>query len=69
MKKIPYNPYVNNGGAREGSGKKPISEDGAMHTVVHIRMLESQKQKMLELGGSAWVRDKIDKAKLPVKMS
>lgn len=32
---------------------------------VTIKLSEEQKAKLQQLGGAPWVRDKIDKAKLP----
>lgn len=32
---------------------------------VSIKMTEQQKDKLAKLGGAPWVRDRIDKAKLP----
>jgi len=32
---------------------------------VSIKMTDSQKDKLKKLGGAPWVREKIDKAKLP----
>lgn len=52
------------GGARPGSGRKP-NPDTLPSVPVTIRMSEPQKDKLQQLGGAPWVRDKIDKAKLP----
>ena len=52
------------GGSRPGAGRKPI-EDG-METVIYpVRMSTRQREKLQQLGGAPWVRQKIDKAKLP----
>ena len=49
------------GGKREGAGRK--SMDGATGLVqVGVRVRAYQKQKLLRLGGSVWVRRKIDEA-------
>lgn len=32
---------------------------------VMVRMKPAQKEKLEQLGGAPWVREKIDKAKLP----
>ena len=49
------------GGKREGAGRK--SKDGATGLVqVGIRIRADQKQKLLRIGGSVWVRRKIDDA-------
>lgn len=52
------------GGARPGSGRKPKEVSEAM-LPVSIKMTEEQKDKLAKLGGAPWVRDRIDKAKLP----
>jgi len=49
------------GGKREGAGRK--SKDGATDLVqVGLRIRADQKQKLSRLGGSVWVRMKIDEA-------
>lgn len=52
------------GGARPGSGRKPLAE-GVATVPVMIKMTEPQRDKLRQLGGAPWVRDRIDKAKLP----
>lgn len=52
------------GGAGRGQGRKPKEISDAM-TLVGIRMALAQKEKLQSLGGAKWVRQKIDKAKLP----
>lgn len=47
-------------------GRKPISPDEETIGVT-IRMLPSQRKKLTDLGGAAWVRERIDRAKAPVK--
>jgi hypothetical protein len=54
------------GGAGRGQGRKPESPDGVMVPVT-IKMTVPQKEKLSELGGAPWVRERIDKAKLPKK--
>jgi hypothetical protein len=49
---------------RPGAGRKPLDEK-PMGMVLHVRLSPEQKTKVDLLGGSAWVRDAIDKAKLP----
>lgn len=44
---------------------RPALEAGNETIPVTIRMTASQKGKLAELGGPPWVRQKIDKAKLP----
>lgn len=52
------------GGAGRGQGRKPSST--TVETVpVAIRMTGEQRDKLQRLGGAPWVRDRIDKAKLP----
>lgn len=51
------------GGAGRGQGRKPLDETDPT-VIVPIRMTISQKKKYLALGGPAWVRERIDKAKL-----
>lgn len=51
------------GGRREGSGRKRI--DQAEPTAVFpVRMPESLRDKLLELGGGEWIREKIRRAKV-----
>ncbi|MEW6705026.1 MAG: hypothetical protein AB1430_09265 [Pseudomonadota bacterium] len=52
------------GGAGRGQGRKPLQE-GEQTLPVTIKMTESQKDKLVRLGGPQWVRDRIDKAKEP----
>ena len=46
-----------------GQGRKPIKE-GAETVTVSLRMTLDQRDKLAKLGGAAWVRERIDKAKL-----
>lgn len=52
------------GGAGRGQGRKP-KPDKVETAVVAVRMSLPQRDKLERLGGAPWVRDKIDKAKLP----
>jgi hypothetical protein len=52
------------GGARPGSGRKPL-EEGMSTVPVVVKMTAPQKEKLKRLGGAPWVRDRIDKAKEP----
>jgi hypothetical protein len=52
------------GGARPGGGRKPLPAGEAMVPVM-VKMKPAQKAKLGLLGGPRWMRDKIDKAKLP----
>jgi hypothetical protein len=44
---------------------RPRIEDGAETVPVSMRMTVQQREKLTKLGGPAWVREKIDKAKVP----
>lgn len=46
------------GGARPGAGRKPEGDEATV--VVPIRLRPKQKAKLKALGGSKWVRDKLD---------
>ena len=52
------------GGARTGSGRKPL-HSGVATVPVTVKMTELQRAKFKLLGGAPWVRDRIDKAKEP----
>ena len=47
-------------------GRPPI-ENGEETVPVSIRMTIPQREKLAKLGGPAWVREKIDRAKLTEK--
>ena len=52
------------GGARKGAGRKAV--DGAKGiVVVSISITPDHKEKLKALGGSAWIRAKIDGDFLP----
>ena len=51
------------GGAREGAGRKPTPEAEALR-VGSIRLTAAQWDKLAALGGVAWLRDKIDRARV-----
>ena len=51
------------GGAREGAGRKPTPEADALR-VGSIRLTQAQWDKLAALGGVAWLRDKIDRARV-----
>lgn len=42
------------GGARAGAGRKPLKETAKNRTV---RLKDSEYEKFLEIGGSAWLRE------------
>lgn len=52
------------GGARPGSGRKPLAQGEALQPV-SIKLSLSQKSKLARLGGAPWVRVRIDKAREP----
>jgi hypothetical protein len=52
------------GGTREGSGRKPLDPDQPTVTT-SIKLTVSQRDKLERLGGSPWVRERIDRAKEP----
>lgn len=54
------------GGPGRGQGRKPVETSNAM-LPVSIKMTAEQKEKLQQLGGAPWVRDKIDRAKVPAK--
>lgn len=51
------------GGAREGAGRKPTPEAEALR-VGSIRLTQAQRDKLAALGGVAWLRDKINRARV-----
>jgi len=51
------------GGAREGAGRKPTPEAEALR-VGSIRLTQAQWDKLAALGGVAWLRDKINRARV-----
>jgi hypothetical protein len=52
--------------AVRGRGRPPL-EFGVETVPVVIRMSAVQRSKLTRLGGAAWVRSKIDKAREPVE--
>lgn len=53
------------GGKRYGAGGKTIYQTGERMKNRAIRMTEAQWEKLQKLGGSQWIRDRIDRAKSP----
>lgn len=49
---------------QRGRGR-PALEAGQETVPVTVRMTASQKDKLARLGGAAWMRDRIDKARDP----
>lgn len=54
------------GGPGRGQGRKPV-KPGEETVTVSIRMTVEQRAKLERLGGAAWVRERIDKAKEQAK--
>jgi hypothetical protein len=52
------------GGPGRGQGRKP-KVDKVETAVVAVRMSLPQRDKLERLGGAPWVRERIDKAKVP----
>jgi hypothetical protein len=52
------------GGAGRGQGRKPLPEGEAMVPVT-VKMKPTQRDKLSRLGGGTWIRQKIDRAKVP----
>ena len=52
------------GGHGRGQGRKPLKE-GQETVTVSIRLTVAQRAKLGRLGGAAWLRERIDKAKDP----
>ena len=51
------------GGIRKGQGRKPLAE-GQATVRVNLTMTATQRAKLADLGGSAWVRRMIDAANI-----
>ncbi|MDE1918997.1 MAG: hypothetical protein KGH96_23365 [Sphingomonadales bacterium] len=55
--------------ASEATGRKlgrPVMPEGERQGArVEVRMTESQRAKLDQLGGAAWIRSQIDRAKIP----
>lgn len=48
-----------------GQGRKPLDKSGELMRSRPVRMTDAEWEKCKALGGAAWLRDKIKKAKLP----
>lgn len=57
---------VGRGGAGRGQGRK-LGPEGERLEVVAIRLSPAQRAKLHELGGSEWIRDRINRASLVKK--
>jgi predicted GIY-YIG superfamily endonuclease len=53
------------GGLGRGQGRKPVKV-GEDTVTMSIRMTPAQREKVAQLGGAGWVRDRIDGAPDPV---
>lgn len=51
-------PTTGHGGAREGSGRKPLAP-GVLMVVCTVRLTPAQKRKFLKLGGAVWLREQL----------
>ena len=52
------------GGPGRGQGRKPL-EEGQETVTLSVRLTVAQREKLERLGGAAWLRDRIDKAREP----
>lgn len=48
-----------------GQGRKPLSKDGELMKSRPVRMTDAQWEKCKRIGGAAFLRKAIDKAKEP----
>ena len=46
-----------------GQGRKPIDKSGELMRSRPVRMTDAQWAKCKALGGAAWIRDRIERAK------
>ncbi len=49
------------GGPGRGQGRKPLAQ-GAPSVLVSVRLTPAQRDQLRKLGGSGWVRRKIDES-------
>ena len=59
------NKLTGRGGAGRGQGRKPLTGPSTAMTTTTIRLQPEQRDKLVRLGGSTWVRAKIDAAREP----
>jgi hypothetical protein len=57
-------PKSKRGGAGRGQGRKPIAQ-GVESVIIPIRATPEQREKFHALGGAAWFRKVLDRAKVP----
>ena len=62
---MPEQQKSSHGGAGRGQGRKPLAKSGEVMKPRAVRMTDVEWEKLLRLGGSEWLRDKIKRAKLP----
>ena len=55
---------TNRGGPGRGQGRKPVKQ-GEETVTISLRMTTAQRNKLAQLGGADWVRNRIDKTKAP----
>lgn len=60
---MPEQQKSSRGGAGRGQGRKPVKA-GEETVTVSLRITVSQRDKLAQLGGAEWVRQKIDRAKV-----
>jgi hypothetical protein len=63
-KKTPAAKAPQLGGARPGAGRKPLAA-GEETVTYTVRLTVAQRDKLEALGGAAWLRKRIDLARLP----
>jgi hypothetical protein len=56
------------GGARPGAGRRRL-RPGEITVQMSVKMTESQKRKLMKLGGGGWVRERVDEAHDPITLS
>ena len=57
-------PKGQHGGAREGGGRSPLYEEGAL-VVVTANVTAAQRDRLAALGGAQWLRDVLDRERQP----
>lgn len=62
---MPEQQKSSRGGAGRGQGRKPLAKSGEVMKPRAVRMTDAEWEKLLKLGGSEWLRDKIKRVKLP----